>query len=440
MMVVSVCAAAQDQQGWAHAASYTCSMARTSAVWRGSVSTGRKAALQLHSLSPSCCQVLQCKQQQQQQQHLPTSSQLPTSLPEPPPPPHHHHQELLLQHISAETLLVGHALENDLQALRLLHAKVVDTAIMFPHPRGPPYKSALKVLAERFLRRSIQQGEHDSTVDARTALDLAVLKINHGPSFGTPEAQATDKLVDVVAAHGHRSCLVDRQDVLRRFASSAASAVPAFDDKHCMAELVKQLAPRKHSLVWGQLMGLQHFYYERCQQERRRHEREVGKAQGEGDGEGQGQGEPDGKQQHGVDGGGAHSEAKQQQHQQEQQEQQQADDHGDQQQQQQAGSTAAAAAAAAAAEGDYSDERLQTTARQLDEHIGKVYDALPPNSMLIVATGQGDTAECRRQQELKYRRQNRLDGLPPWSQAAEEQFHELCDEVMRGLCFAAVKQ
>jgi hypothetical protein len=349
-------------------------------------------------------------------------------------------QELLLQHISGETLLVGHALENDLQALRLLHAKVVDTALLFPHPRGSPYKSALKVLAERFLRRSIQQGEHDSVVDARTALDLAILKISNGPSFGTNEGQATDKLVDVVAAHGHRSCLVDRQDVLRRFASSAASAVPAFDDRHCVAELCKQAAPRKHSLVWGQLMGLQHFYYERCQQERRRLDQKLGKTQPQEQG-------PEGnqQQQHVANGtGGDANPPQQQEQQQEQQQGQQEQQHAEKQvdPQQQAGSTAAAAAAAAAAagEGDYSDERLQATARQLDEHIGKVYDALPANSLLIVATGQGDTAECRRQQELKYRRQNRLDGLPPWSTAAEEQFSELCDEVMRGLCFAAVKQ
>jgi RNA exonuclease 1 len=30
---------------------------------------------------------------------------------------------------------VGHALENDLSALRMLHANVIDTAMLYPHPR-----------------------------------------------------------------------------------------------------------------------------------------------------------------------------------------------------------------------------------------------------------------------------------------------------------------
>ena len=39
------------------------------------------------------------------------------------------------QMVSAETILVGHGLENDLAALKLLHARCMDTALLFPHPR-----------------------------------------------------------------------------------------------------------------------------------------------------------------------------------------------------------------------------------------------------------------------------------------------------------------
>ena len=53
--------------------------------------------------------------------------------------------------------------------------------------QGPPYKPSLKVLAERFLKRPIQQGSHDSIDDAKAAMDLALLKISHGPSYGTSE-------------------------------------------------------------------------------------------------------------------------------------------------------------------------------------------------------------------------------------------------------------
>ena len=68
-----------------------------------------------------------------------------TAPPRPASPPLPPAQALFMQHVSAETLLVGHSLDNDLLALRIVHARVLDTAIMYPHPRGPPYKSALKV-------------------------------------------------------------------------------------------------------------------------------------------------------------------------------------------------------------------------------------------------------------------------------------------------------
>jgi DNA polymerase III epsilon subunit-like protein len=45
--------------------------------------------------------------------------------------------------------------------------------------RGLPAKPALRVLASRHLRRNIQDGQHDSIVDARAAMDLALLKIQN---------------------------------------------------------------------------------------------------------------------------------------------------------------------------------------------------------------------------------------------------------------------
>ncbi len=43
--------------------------------------------------------------------------------------------------------------------------------------QGPPYRSALRVITEKFLKRHIQGGTHDSADDARAAMDLALLKI-----------------------------------------------------------------------------------------------------------------------------------------------------------------------------------------------------------------------------------------------------------------------
>jgi RNA exonuclease 1 len=48
--------------------------------------------------------------------------------------------------ISSETILIGHALENDLKTLRMIHFQNVDTAVIFRHPAGPPYRRALRDL------------------------------------------------------------------------------------------------------------------------------------------------------------------------------------------------------------------------------------------------------------------------------------------------------
>ncbi|KAI9021243.1 hypothetical protein DFJ74DRAFT_119568 [Hyaloraphidium curvatum] len=77
--------------------------------------------------------------------------------------------------MDAETVIVGHGLENDLRVLRLLHEPIVDTAVLFPHPKGLPMRNGLRFLSERHLGRLVQQGGagHDSVEDAICALQLA---------------------------------------------------------------------------------------------------------------------------------------------------------------------------------------------------------------------------------------------------------------------------
>lgn len=107
-------------------------------------------------------------------------------------------RESFLRAVRACDVLVGHSLENDLAALRVTHARVVDTAVLFPHPRGPPRKQSLRHLAARHLGRDIQQGGaagHCPLEDARAALDLARLVFEHGPRVwarprGEPLARA----------------------------------------------------------------------------------------------------------------------------------------------------------------------------------------------------------------------------------------------------------
>jgi RNA exonuclease 1 len=48
--------------------------------------------------------------------------------------------------INSNTIMIGHALDNDLKTLRIIHHQCVDTAILFPHKAGPPYRRALRDL------------------------------------------------------------------------------------------------------------------------------------------------------------------------------------------------------------------------------------------------------------------------------------------------------
>ncbi|XP_063962751.1 RNA exonuclease 1 homolog [Lytechinus pictus] len=88
-------------------------------------------------------------------------------------------QAVLLNMFSAQTILIGHSLESDFLALKLMHSTVIDTAIVFPHRRGPPLKRALKTLMAEYLNRLIQDdvGGHDSTEDARSCMELMIYKV-----------------------------------------------------------------------------------------------------------------------------------------------------------------------------------------------------------------------------------------------------------------------
>ncbi|CAK9825678.1 RNA exonuclease 1 homolog [Anthophora retusa] len=87
-------------------------------------------------------------------------------------------QATLLTMFSDKTILVGHSLESDFKALRLLHDTVVDTSVMFPHKNGYPQKRALKNLCSEYLRKIIQNdvGGHDSKEDAVACMELILWK------------------------------------------------------------------------------------------------------------------------------------------------------------------------------------------------------------------------------------------------------------------------
>ncbi|XP_041060402.1 RNA exonuclease 1 homolog isoform X2 [Carcharodon carcharias] len=88
-------------------------------------------------------------------------------------------QAVLLNMFSAGTILIGHSLESDLFALKLIHSTVIDTAVVFPHRLGFPYKRALKNLMADYLKRIIQDNVegHDSSEDASACMELMMWRL-----------------------------------------------------------------------------------------------------------------------------------------------------------------------------------------------------------------------------------------------------------------------
>ncbi|KAK0652995.1 hypothetical protein B0T16DRAFT_109293 [Cercophora newfieldiana] len=89
---------------------------------------------------------------------------------------------LLFAIIAPETPLIGHGLENDLNAMRIVHPTIIDTILLYPHPKGLPVRNGLKALARQHLNKDIQVVGagvvgHDSGEDARAAGDLVRLKV-----------------------------------------------------------------------------------------------------------------------------------------------------------------------------------------------------------------------------------------------------------------------
>ncbi|KAI8353620.1 ribonuclease H-like domain-containing protein, partial [Choanephora cucurbitarum] len=90
-------------------------------------------------------------------------------------------RQALFQYLSQDTILIGHGLENDLNALRIIHSKVIDTVALYPHKNGLPYRNKLSYLTSTYLKKFIQIGSegHDSLEDATVCIELLKYYIEH---------------------------------------------------------------------------------------------------------------------------------------------------------------------------------------------------------------------------------------------------------------------
>ncbi|MBA0585523.1 hypothetical protein Gorai_016297 [Gossypium raimondii] len=160
-------------------------------------------------------------------------------------------QEDFLMLVHKDTILVGHSLENDLLALKISHDLIIDTSVLYKHPRGGSYKSALRVLAKRFLSREIQQSGsgHDSIEDARAAMDLALLKIRNGK-----------KLLTLLGECGKTSSFIDDISIVKRYASESSHAIPVCSDDEALLKARKEVKNDRVHFVWTQFSELNSYF------------------------------------------------------------------------------------------------------------------------------------------------------------------------------------
>lgn len=101
-------------------------------------------------------------------------------------------QKEVLDLISVETILVGHSLHKDLRALKIQHAKIVDTALIFAveggtHRRRHKLNSLVTLMRRQVpTLQPVRPGAHDPRQDAQWALQLALYEASIHPATTKP--------------------------------------------------------------------------------------------------------------------------------------------------------------------------------------------------------------------------------------------------------------
>lgn len=184
-------------------------------------------------------------------------------------------QQKLLKVLTPRSILLGHSLNSDLDALKFTHPFLVDTSLLYPHVRGPPYKQGLKYLCTKYLSKEIQKGTqgHDSREDARACLDLVKQKCDRGPEWGTsannfePIFKRLARVARPKASKSTRAgAVVDWGEPSRGQGSQAQVAIPCKSDEDVIKgiedaikgqALGKDGATQEVDFVWGRLRELE---------------------------------------------------------------------------------------------------------------------------------------------------------------------------------------
>ncbi|XP_069935628.1 putative exonuclease GOR [Cherax quadricarinatus] len=78
----------------------------------------------------------------------------------------------LLTLFGSRTILVGHGLDHDLLRLKVIHDHIIDTSVLFPHPKGFPIRNSLSYLVSKYGMQFTSFSGLKCQSDAKAAMYL----------------------------------------------------------------------------------------------------------------------------------------------------------------------------------------------------------------------------------------------------------------------------
>jgi len=97
----------------------------------------------------------------------------------------------LFAFIDKNTILMGHSIHNDLDQLRLIHDRVIDTSLLIPRLKG--HKHSVKALNTELTGKSVQRGGtygHNCLEDTLAARELVIWCFQNPSAFVTRRKQS----------------------------------------------------------------------------------------------------------------------------------------------------------------------------------------------------------------------------------------------------------
>ncbi|KAG4176084.1 hypothetical protein ERO13_A11G230304v2 [Gossypium hirsutum] len=119
-------------------------------------------------------------------------------------------QKSLKKLLSNGTILVGHGLHNDLQVLKIYHARVIDTSYIFKYLDAPIYrKPSLNNLCKSVLGYEVRKpgAAHNCLDDACAAMKLVLAKLERGEITLVPDVSQHEReklLLHRIPVYVHR--------------------------------------------------------------------------------------------------------------------------------------------------------------------------------------------------------------------------------------------